>query len=134
MIDALDQVIDDRACCKRHQTYRRDECDLIAEGGRLPYRQGDSRRIYKRRITDILDVAERDALFLAAVFDQQSLAIVPNLVDEIEYQLLHNEVAEAHHDQGNDEEWKRRGTVLRSAKKQRNCDEQDEESEPENRE
>src|ERR1700733_4620608 len=123
MIDTLDQVIDDGTCCKRHQAHRGDECDLVAKDGRLPYRQSDTRWIYPRRITDILDVAERDALFLAAVSDQQSLAIVPNLVDEIEYQLLHNEVAETKHDQGNDEEWKRRGTVSHSAKKQRNGDE-----------
>jgi hypothetical protein len=48
MIDPLNQVIDDGACCKWHETHWRDEGDLVAEGGRLPYRQSDARRIYNR--------------------------------------------------------------------------------------
>jgi hypothetical protein len=128
-IDALDQVVDDGACCKRHEAHRRDEGDLVPEDGRLPYRQSNARRIYNRRITDILDVAKRDVLLLAAVFNQQRFAVIPHLVDEIESQLLHNEVAEAHHDQGKDEEWKRRGAISRSAKKQRNSDEKNQKSE-----
>jgi hypothetical protein len=131
-IDTLDQLIDDGACRKRHQTHRRDECDLVAEGRRLPHRQGNARRIYNRRITDILDVAECNALFLAAVSDQQRVAIIPNFVNEIEYRLLQEKIAEHGHHYRYDQKQKLpRG--LSTARSQWNRDEQDQETKPDNR-
>src|SRR5580704_1753939 len=97
VVDTLDQIGNDRALGKRHEADRGAESYLLAEDRWPPQRQGDAWRTDERGIVDVLDVGERDALLLAAVLHHQRVAVVVDLVDEIEHQLLHDEVAEPDH-------------------------------------
>jgi hypothetical protein len=49
-------------------------------------------------IVHVSDVAERDVLFLASITHNERVAFIPYFVDEIEYELFHDENAE--HDHG----------------------------------
>jgi hypothetical protein len=110
-IDAVDQILDDRARRKRHEAHRRAERDLVAKERRPSQRQDDARRIDQGRVVHVLDVGQRDAFLLAAVFHHQCLAVIPDLVDEVECELFHHEITDENHDDRHNQKWKRRRQI-----------------------
>src|SRR5437016_5109465 len=55
-INAVNQVVDDRAARDRYYADRYTENNRVAEHGVPPQRKGDLRRTHVRRIIDVLDV------------------------------------------------------------------------------
>src|SRR4030088_1524440 len=71
---------------------------------------------------------------LAGVSNEQRIAAIQDLVDEIEHKLLHEKIAEDDHQHGYDEKRQRwKGTRTRPCE-QRNGNENQQESKPDNRE
>src|SRR6202050_1646309 len=96
-VDPLNQIVNDRARGEWNESYGGAECDLIAEHAWPPQRQDDAWRTGHHRIVDILDVAERDALLLAAFLHHQRVALFPDFVGEVEDKLLHQDIADRNH-------------------------------------
>ena len=69
--------------------------------------QGDARRTGERRIVHVDDVGEREALLDAPIPDDQRIAAIQHLIDEIEQHLSHDEIADDRHERRRDQEWER---------------------------
>jgi hypothetical protein len=69
--------------------------------------QRDARRVHERRRTDVHDIGQRHRLLERALPDDQVVAAVPHLVDQVEHQLAQHQVAERQHHQRRNEERER---------------------------
>src|SRR5262245_51960536 len=77
-MSALDQLVGNRMSAPMPAAEGRREYDLAAESARLLERQNNPLGVHKKLILDIDDVADRKAIFVAAISDDDLVRPCPN--------------------------------------------------------